>query len=82
MSPSYQTHAICYGSARDRLSEQNFMFPPARGLKMPLDYYFWLIEGEGHTFWLTRPLPQTAASVAAGHWITTGSTRWRWTRCS
>lgn len=47
MIATYKAYAIRYGSARDRLSEQNFMFPPERGAKMPLDYYFWVIQGDG-----------------------------------
>lgn len=47
MTPTYTAYAIRYGSARDRLSEQNFMSPPQRGTRMPLDYYFWVLQGDG-----------------------------------
>lgn len=47
MTATYKAYAIRYASFRDRLSEQNFMFPPVRGTSMPLDYYFWVLQGDG-----------------------------------
>lgn len=45
MTTTYRAYAVRYGSARQRLSDQNFLFAPVRGQPMPLDYYFWVLEG-------------------------------------
>lgn len=45
----YEVYAIRYGAARVRLSDQNFMHPPVRGVNMPLDYYVWVLQGGGRT---------------------------------
>lgn len=58
MTATYKAYAIRYGSARDRLSEQNFMFPPARGLRMALDYYFWVLQGEGRVILIDAAFSQ------------------------
>ncbi|WP_323032455.1 N-acyl homoserine lactonase family protein [Paracoccus sp. (in: a-proteobacteria)] len=82
MTATYKAYAIRYGSARDRLSEQNFMFPPVRGAKMPLDYYFWVLQGDGRNILVDaaftpecglrrgRPLDVDLVEVLAGAGLT------------
>jgi glyoxylase-like metal-dependent hydrolase (beta-lactamase superfamily II) len=47
-APQYEIFAIKYAEA-DRTAHENFLMPDPHDGPMPMDYFVWLIRGEGHT---------------------------------
>ncbi len=47
-TPTYEIHAIKYAES-DRPARENFLLPDPHDGPMPLDYFVWLIRGQGRT---------------------------------
>jgi hypothetical protein len=50
-SPQYEIHAVKYAEA-EREARECFLMPDPHDGPMPMDYFVWLIRGEGRTILL------------------------------
>ena len=45
--PQYEILALRYATMQNRTKAENFLFPDDHHAVMPIDYYVWVIRGEG-----------------------------------
>lgn len=47
---TYEVYAVRYAHNAKRMRNENFVFPDAHDVPMPLDYFVWVIRNEERTF--------------------------------
>ncbi len=61
-APLYEILALRYAHSADRTQASNLIFPDDHAAPMPLDYFIWLIRGEGRTIVLDTGFDQETAT--------------------
>lgn len=61
MIPQYEVFALRYATMRNREIFQNFMFPDVHEQASDLDYFVWVIRGEGRTILVDTGFGEVAA---------------------
>ena len=60
--PQYEILALRYATMQNRTKAENFLFPDDHHAVMPIDYYVWVIRGEGRLFVVDTGFGQKIAS--------------------
>jgi len=60
--PTYEILALRYATMQNRTKAENFLFPDDHHAVMPIDYYVWVIRGEGRLFVVDTGFGQKIAS--------------------
>ena len=67
--PNYEIFALRYAHFADRTQGSNLMFPDDHSAPMPLDFFIWVVRGEGRTIVLDTGFDAAAAARRNRHWI-------------
>ena len=60
--PTYEIFALRYAHFADRTQGSNLMFPDDHAAPMPLDFYIWVVRGNGRTIVLDTGFDAASAA--------------------
>lgn len=67
--PTYEIFALRYAHFADRTQGSNLMFPDDHAAPMPLDFYIWVVRGNGRTIVLDTGFDAASAARRNRQWI-------------
>lgn len=71
MPTQYEIFALRYATMTNRTQADNFSFPDDHAAAMPLDYFLWVVRGEGRTIVLDIGFDQASAVRRGRSWLRT-----------
>ncbi len=67
--PQYEITALRYATMSARTRGDNFIFPDDHTAPMPIDYFIWVVRGEGRTIVLDIGFDEVSAKARGRTWI-------------
>ncbi|MDE2335379.1 MAG: N-acyl homoserine lactonase family protein [Rhodospirillales bacterium] len=67
--PHYEITALRYATMAARTQGDNFLYPDDHAAPMPIDYYIWVVRGEGRTIVLDIGFDEAGAKARGRTWI-------------
>ena len=67
--PSYEIFALRYAHIGERTQAANYIFPDDHAAPMPIDFYVWVVRGEGHVIVLDTGFDKASADRRGRQWL-------------
>ncbi len=67
--PQYKVLALRYATMQNRTAGENFLFPDDHATPMPIDYYVWVIQGEGRAIVVDTGFTAEVAQARGRTWL-------------